>query len=87
MKSGSGQSLWCLWWWVSSGGLFTRSVQRVRETIRLRSKHCEDFQIRKEGNKMDSPWIGGIIFLVLVVGSCWWAWWAFKKGKNDEKDE
>jgi hypothetical protein len=34
---------------------------------------------------MDNPWIGGSIFLVLVVVSCVWAWWALRKDKEEEK--
>jgi len=36
---------------------------------------------------MDSPWFGGIIMLVVVLGSVVWGWWAMKQGKKESKEE
>jgi cobalamin biosynthesis Mg chelatase CobN len=38
-------------------------------------------QLRRR-NKMQSPWFGGIIMLILVVGLVVWLWWAMKQNKE-----
>jgi hypothetical protein len=31
---------------------------------------------------MQSPWFGGIIMLIMVIGLVVWVWWAMRKNKE-----
>jgi hypothetical protein len=33
--------------------------------------------------KMEGPWFGGIIMLLMVVGLGVWIWWAMKQNKKE----
>jgi hypothetical protein len=38
----------------------------------------------KGEKEMQSPWFGGILMIVMIVGLVAWVWWAMKAKKDDE---
>jgi high-affinity Fe2+/Pb2+ permease len=38
--------------------------------------------MQERRNKMQSPWFGGIIMLIMVAGLVVWVWWAMRKNKE-----
>jgi len=51
-------------------------------TIQRRNKQGEDSQARREERNMQSPWFGGIIMLVMVVGLGVWIWKMMRQNKE-----
>jgi cobalamin biosynthesis Mg chelatase CobN len=56
---------------------------RRNEAIRGGNEHGEGFQVREEERSMQSPWFGGIIMLIMLVGLGVWIWKMMRKSKEE----